>query len=144
MKERAIPIAVLLICVYWFIAGMFRYGLWVDDGPGGGFMLVFSSVVAAIFAVFLLKNPEAPKFLVRLSSFRPVFMIAGTVALSYLIGLMPALALMAFIWLRLLEKYSLATTLMITGGLMLAVWGCFSYWLGVPFPTGFLGQMFVG
>ncbi|KAA5604260.1 hypothetical protein F1188_16970 [Roseospira marina] len=139
MSRRAIPILVLLMSVFWFYKGVFDYGVWYNDGPGGGFMPVFASSLAALFAVILLVKPDTTAQAIPPAAFIPLGMVGAAFTLSMLVGLLPALAVMLFLWLWLLERYRPLTSLFITFWPMLVVYGIFRLWLNVPFPTGLFG-----
>jgi small-conductance mechanosensitive channel len=57
---------------------------------------------------------------------------------TFLIGMVPSLAVYVVIWLRSFEKCTWRTTLVTTGIIMAVVIGCFVLWLGVPFPKGLI------
>ena len=64
--------------------------------------------------------------------------VAGILILNFLIGLFPALVIYYVVWLKFIEKYPWKKVILITivyGGIM---YGVFSLWLKVPFPTGIL------
>lgn len=136
MKQRIIPICIILLCVYWIYMGIFQYGFWVDNGPGGGFMPVFSSVLAAAFAVGLLWKPHRDQVVMAFRALSPVIMVVLAVMLSYIVGLLAALTIMVLVWLWKVEKFTLLKTLLFTAILMGSVWAVFRLWLQVPLPMG--------
>lgn len=138
MRRKVIPILILLMSAYWFYEGWFTYGVWRAGGPGGGFMPVFSSVLAAIFAVVMLVKGDTAAKAIPISAFIPVVMVAFALTLSVAIGLLPALTLALFVWIWRLERYPLGKSVFITACPMLVVYGVFRLWLQVPFPTGML------
>lgn len=138
MKQKAIPALILLMSAYWFYSGWFVYGVWYAGGLGGGFMPVLSSSLAAIFAIALLIKGDAAAKAVPWSAFIPVAMVALAVTLSHAIGLLPAIGIMLFVWVWLLERYPLGRALFIAACPMVAIYGVFRLWLQVPFPTGTL------
>ena len=138
MRARAIPVLIILMSAYWFYEGWFDYGVWYAGSPGGGFMPVFSSILAAIFATVMLFKPGAVAKAVPMSAFIPVVMVGFALTLSLAIGLLPALTIMLFVWIWRLERYPVAKSLFITACPMLVVYGVFKLWLQVPFPTGML------
>ena len=67
-----------------------------------------------------------------------VVSVAGILILNFFIGLFPALVIYYVAWLKFVEKYPWKKVILITifyGGIM---YGVFSLWLQVPFPTGIL------
>jgi hypothetical protein len=123
---------------YWFYMGVAKYGLWFDGGPGGGFMPVFSSVFAALFALFLLKRGDAVSS-IPYSAYIPVGMVILAVGLTWIIGMLPALAVVLFLWFWQLEQFSLSRSALLTVIPMAVVVAIFRVWLRVPFPTGIFG-----
>lgn len=65
-------------------------------------------------------------------------------ALTFLIGMLPSLALYVILWLRVYEKASWASTLRVFAIIMTIVVGAFVFWLGVPFPKGMLFTALLG
>lgn len=136
MKYKAIPVATILMSLCWLYMGFFKYGLWYDVGPGGGFMPFLSAALAIAFSIFLLLTPDKEKAVLSRTAFLPLAMALAALVCSMLVGLLAALALMLFLWLWKLERYSLQKSLVITVIPMLVVYGVFRLWLQVPFPTG--------
>ena len=60
------------------------------------------------------------------------------ILLTNVIGMLPTLALFVILWLKVLEKASWKTTLIILVIVMAIVIGVFVLWLGVRFPNGMI------
>ena len=138
--NQAIPIATAAMAVVFIWLGLSKYGFWSDTkGPLPGFFPVV--VAAAMLLVSLLAFVQsfagsapswpAENWLVVLSA---VLIIGGT----FLIGMVPSLAVYVLLWLKRYEKCSWRTTLVTTAVIMAVVIGCFVIWLGVPFPKGLI------
>ena len=143
---QLIPIAAALIAVVFIWLGLTRYGFWSPaKGPLPGFFPVVIaagmlgiSVLAFIFS-FREEVPIWPRenWMVALSG---LLIIAAT----FLIGLIPSVAVYVIVWLRWYEKCSWKTTLITFAVIMAIVVGCFVIWLGVPFPKGLIYQAIFG
>ena len=139
MKRNAIPILVILMSVFWLYKGIFAYGVWYAGGPGGGFMAALSSILAILFSIVMIVKPDAAAKPVARTTFIPLAMVGAALTLSMVVGLLPALAAMMFVWIWKLERYPPARALFITACPMAVVYGIFRLWLQVPFPTGMFG-----
>lgn len=137
-----------LFCVgfggYFAVMGIFKYHVW-DKGPRGGFLpLVMGLFVAALsFVVFFRElkpaaagNGEKQRSTFNFSMLIPPAVVLTAILASYLVGLLPAIGLMVFGWLVILEKVKPLKALLVSAILLVAVWLIFSMWLRVPFPTG--------
>ena len=60
---------------------------------------------------------------------------------NLLFGMLPACMIVAFLWLKFVEKYSWKTSLIATVILYIFIYAIFKLWLNVPFPTGLLGEL---
>jgi small-conductance mechanosensitive channel len=138
--NQLIPVLTALMAVAFIWLGLSKYGFWSDTkGPLPGFFPVVVAV-AMLFVSLLtfvqsfrgsVPSWPAENWLVVLSA---VLIIGGT----FLIGMVPSLAVYVLIWLRRFEKCTWRTTLVTTAVIMAVVIGCFVIWLGVPFPKGLI------
>ncbi|NLJ69783.1 MAG: tripartite tricarboxylate transporter TctB family protein [Firmicutes bacterium] len=135
------PVIALLMGVYWIIGG-FSYGLWVRNGPGGGFLPVIGGVLTIVFSISLMlqtrkgKN-EGAEF--NWKAFLPAGALLVMILLSQVVGMLVSMAIFIFAWLRIMEKEGLAKSLAISLGTALVIYCVFFAWLRVPFPRGILG-----
>ncbi len=129
-----------ILGIIWVVLGFGTYGFWsAEEGPGAGFfpaivgcVLVFFSIVEFIKSI----GSDAVKF--DKEALYLVASVAGILILNFFIGLFPALVIYYVAWLKFVEKYPWKKVILITifyGGIM---YGVFSLWLQVPFPTGIL------
>lgn len=137
---QILPLATAAMAALFFWLGMTHYGFWHDlHGPLSGFVPVVVS--AALFAVSVLafvfsfgeESPSWPRenWLVPLGA---LLVIAAT----FVIGLIPSVAVYLVVWLRWYEKCGWKTTLITFAAVMAIVLGCFVLWLQVPFPQGLI------
>lgn len=141
---QIIPISGILISVVFIYLGFKRYGFWDSfKGPKAGFFpiiislfMLISCLVALLFS-FKEKNIEWP----RENWLLPLSVLAIIVA-TFIIGLLPSLAVYLLIWVKKVEKYSWKTTLIVFTAIMGIVIGVFVLWLGIPFPKGIILEAF--
>ena len=138
--NQIIPIATALIALVFIWLGLGQYGFWSPTkGPLPGFfpvVVAFGMLGASILAfIFSFKDakPVWPRenWMVVLSG----LLIIGA---TFLIGLIPSVAVYMIVWLRWFERCSWKMTLVTFGVMMAIVIGCFVIWLGVPFPQGLI------
>lgn len=137
MKQKyIIPGILSLIALYWLYSSVCVYGIWDEEGPLGGFMPMLASIITLGFSIAsMFKSPsqEKPWFV---TIFIPVAMVIVLVGMVQVIGMLPSLAVMLFVWFKGLEKYSWGFSLLMTACVIGVVWAVFELWLRVPFPTG--------
>ena len=125
-----------------------QYTYWSATGPASGFLPFWLGVALAILAVILLvgavrERDPGPAWAPR--GHGAVRFVVVTLATAAFIVLMPvfgmtlATVLFLAILLKALEGRSWPTTLGVAVGVAAANWAIFTWWLGVPFPTGPLG-----
>ena len=138
--KQAILIVLAGIAIVFIYLGFTKYGFWDEfKGPRPGFFPVIISIAllaVSIFAFFASFKEQAPQWsasdwLVPLS----VLCIMGA---TFLIGLLPSLAIYVIVWLRWLERCTWKTTITVFIIVMAIVIGVFVLWLGVPFPKGII------
>lgn len=140
-----------VIEIFSIIAGLFyiymgatKYGWWDGISIGGGFMPIICGGLVVIFSVLMLiskikKGEKAEKF--DKKAFIPVGAMILILLCNYLVGLIGACAVVAFLWLKIIEKYSWLKSALVSVILFACVYGLFRLWLNVPFPTGLLGSL---
>lgn len=135
--KKGISVAFLLLGVYWAISAL-SYGLWIRNGPGGGFLPLLAGIVAIIFAGLILKenikdnlpghfNPRA---------LLPVAALLAIVIVSKVVGLILSIGIYLFVWLKFYEKQSLIQTMLVTVVCPLILYMIFVMWLKAPLPRG--------
>lgn len=137
---KVVPVLAIITGFYWVIQG-FVYGLWVRNGPGGGFLPAVGGLMAIVFSLVVLwkgrKEKTPSEF--TWTAFLPAAALLGMVFLSYLVGLIISLAVFIFLWLILAEKWKPLNSLAISLGTLTTIYCIFVLWLNVPFPKGILG-----
>ncbi len=134
-------IATAILGIIWAVLGFGTYGFWSEaEGPGAGFFpaivgcaLVFFSVVEFIKSIgkYEVKFDKEALFIVA--------SVALILVLNFLVGLLLALLIYYVIWLKCVEKYPWKKVILITLFYGAIMYGIFSAWLQVPFPTGLIG-----
>ncbi|NLI90089.1 MAG: tripartite tricarboxylate transporter TctB family protein [Epulopiscium sp.] len=138
--KKGVSVGFILAGVYWIVMS-FSYGLWVMNGPGGGFMPLIGGILAVIFGIAVLieaiKEGTSPSFDFKVLI--PVGALLAVIILSKLIGLILSIAVYLFIWLKFYEKESTKLTILVTILCPLACYLIFVMWLKAPLPRGILG-----
>lgn len=142
--KKIFLILVIFAGMYWIVSGL-EYGLWVRKGPGGGFMPLvagIATILCAIWTLIAARNETVPPELVSWHALLPIGGLVGVVASSYVVGLIPAIAIFIVLWLKAVEHHPLQFSL-ITGlssaGLLYLIFGV---WLQVPFPLGLFEYLY--
>lgn len=130
-----------LLGLVWVVLGIGTYGFWsAEEGPGAGFfptivgtVLIFFSIIECIrsFGRYDVKFDKDALFI--------VFSVAFILILNYIVGLLLALLIYYIVWLKCVENYPWKKVLLITLFYGAIMYGVFSLWLQVPFPTGLFG-----
>ena len=125
-------------CVLFLVTAVL--GFWSEaEGPGAGFFPAIIGCVLVFFSIVeFIKSIGSDEVKFDKEALYIVGSVAGILILNFLIGLLPALFIYYIAWLKFIEKYPWKKVILITifyGGIM---YGVFSLWLKVPFPTGIL------
>lgn len=140
--KKVVPILVIMTGLYWVIKG-YAYGFWVRNGPGGGFLPIVAGLMAIVFSLAVLwkdRKEKTPSDFTWLA-FLPAAALLGMVFFSYLVGILISMAVYIFLWLKLIEKRKLSSSLAISFGTVGVIYGLFVVWLKVPLPKGLLGLL---
>ena len=139
--KQIVPLAIAAICVLFIYTGLTKFGFWdATSGPTPAFVPTIISVVLFVICVLgfitSFKDTKESKF------YKEEFLVIGAailiIAATFLIGLLPSLAVFLVLWLKLVAKTPWKTTIIILLFLMALVIGVFVLWLGVPFPEGLI------
>jgi putative tricarboxylic transport membrane protein len=142
-------LALLVFGVGYAVVAWRAYPYWSPTGPGSGFLPVWVGAVMAALALLLVLSafrsaplPEARwlpagRGLVRLVVV--VATIAVFAAVMDFVGMILGSALFLLGVLRFLERYPWPWAIGIAVGVAGLIYGVFTYWLQVPFPTSPLG-----
>lgn len=140
--DRVISFFCILVGGFWAYKGLFTYGIWVDKGPGGGFLPVTIGLLIILLTLAQLrKSFKLPYQKIHISSriLIPIITCLAAVILTEFLGLIVTMTVMTIFWLKVIEKYSWhksTITGVVTGAFL---YGVFTVWLQVIFPKGFIG-----
>jgi len=135
--KKFVPIFSIVVGIYWIVMG-FNYEFWVRKGPGGGFIPVLAGIMAVGLGILVYISSNKDKTPIKFS-FKALLPVAGIVLLilvSYVTGLVIAIALYVFLWLKFMEKYKTSKSIIIGFCTATVIYGVFVAWLKVPLPTG--------
>jgi len=151
--EMIFALIITAMGILWAISGL-QTGVWFDDAPSGGFMLVFIGVfltllgAASFWSGFKssVKNQDHSSQMTRKDR-RIVLMIfaialIGLVLMNYLLGTMLVLTLFLVGWFKLYVHFDWKKTILFTVCIMTVIYAVFVLLLNVRFPT-FLGLGFI-
>lgn len=141
--RRVIPVGLILIGLFWCVESIFTYQIWVRSGPGGGFISLIAGLITVVFSALILvqerwqnhqgKTQFDPMVLL------PIGYMVAIVVLSKLIGLILALSVYIFLWLKIREKKSAISCTLVAIICPAVLYALFVLWLRAPLPKGLLG-----
>ena len=138
--NRIIPVFTALVAIVFLYYGLTKYGFWdAMKGPKPGFVPTLISIL--LLALSLLSfigsfKEEAPVF--PKEGWYCALGMVGIIVSTFVIGLVPSVAIYMVVWLRVFEKSTWKTTLIALVVIMAIVIGVFSMWLGIDFPNGII------
>lgn len=137
--EKSVKFFLFLIGAYALYTS-FKYGIWVDNGPGGGFIALFIGLILMILCgySFLKEKSEVFKVNELKKALIPFLGILFTLLIIKIFGFLIAIAIYILLWLTLIEKYRWFKATMIDLTICAFMYAVFSLWLRVPFPNGIL------
>jgi hypothetical protein len=145
--DRVAAVALILLAA-WFVALGRRFPYWhPDTGPGSGFLPVWLGLALGVLAALLFLNaggatPGGAWVPGRVALRRLALILAASVvfvAAMDTVGMIVGTALFLVFVLRVVERYRWTTVVGVAVAAAAANYLVFTYWLRVPFPTGFLG-----
>lgn len=136
--DRMIALICGIIGAGWAATGWFSYGIWVNKGPGPGFLPVIFGCFTVILCIARLVRKDKGAEPVDFKAIVPVAAIIVCVAATHFIGFLPASFLLIVYWLVKQGNYSYKFSLFLAASIVVSIWGVFGYWLQVPFPVGLL------
>lgn len=136
--DRAVALICGIIGAFWAAAGLLSYGLWVNNGPGPGFLPAIFGCLTVMLAIarLLKKDKDAEK--VDFKAFIPMAAIVACIMAVYIVGFLPACFLLIAFWLVNQGGYSYKFSLGLAAAVTVSIWVVFEYWLSVPFPAGLI------
>ncbi len=137
---QVIPIVGIIISLVFMYLGLTKYGFWDEfKGPKPGFfptiisvLMLLASSLSLVFS-FKEKTVDWP-----LENWILPLSVLGVLLATFVIGLLPSLAIFVILWLKKFEKCTWKTTLTVFAIIAAIVVGAFVLWLGVPFPKGII------
>jgi putative tricarboxylic transport membrane protein len=146
--DRVAAVA-LIVLAAWFVAIGRRFPYWhPTTGPGSGFLPVWLGIALTVLAVLLFLNAggtttRAGRWMPDRATLRRLALILGAsvafVAAMEAVGMIVGTALFLVFVLRVVERYRWTTVVGVAAAAAAANYVVFTYWLRVPFPTGYLG-----
>lgn len=140
--RQIVPLCLAVLCGVFIYTGLTKYGFWdsVKKTPTPAFVPTIICTVMLVICladvVFgLNKDGKASYFK---DEFLIILAAAGIIACTFVLGMLPSLALFVILWLKLVEKSSWKTTAIILAIVMAIVIGVFVLWLKVHFPQGII------
>lgn len=136
--DRGIALICGIIGAFWAATGWFSYGVWVNKGPGPGFLPVIFGSLTVIFCIARLLRKDKDAEPVDLRAIVPIAAIIVCALAIYVIGFLPATFLLIVFWLVNQGAYSYKFSIFMAASIIAFIWGVFSFWLQVPFPAGLI------
>lgn len=146
--DIVIVIIEIIVAIVWIQQGIVRYDFWESGKPGGGFVpVIFASLVLGAALAILIREVFGKKnkketYTFEPSAFMPVAAAVLGAFMIQVVGIVLSVFLFTSIWMRFLSKYSWVKTLISSILFTLFIYGIFRLWLRVPFPQGFIFQLF--
>lgn len=146
--DIAIVTGAIFVAVVWIQQGIVRYGFWEDGKPGGGFVpVVFAALVLVVSTAILIREVLGKKSTQKTYRFQAGAYLPAAAAvigafMIQVLGIVAAVFFFSAVWMRYLSRYSWAKTLLSSAIFTLFIYGVFRLWLHVPFPQGFIYQLF--
>ena len=121
--EKTVKLSLLFIGLY-ALYSSFKYGIWVNNGPGGGFIALFIGLILIVLCGYSLLKEKSQLF--KINELKK--------------SLIPFIGIGIYIlaWLVLIEKYKPIKALAIDLTICVFMYAVFSIWLKVPFPNGII------
>ena len=144
--EMVFSLILMVLGLVWIINGI-TTGLWYDDAPAGGFMLLFIGIFMTLLSGLLVldlirkssaKSDEDPEAVKRDRTTILIVLVSAVVVLvmmNFVLGTMITLTAFMVLWFKLYAKFKWTKTVIVTVCTMAIVYAIFILWLNVRFPT---------
>ena len=137
--KQVVPLLLAAFGAVFAVIGLTQLGFWKHpDGPMPGFfpsIMAIVMVASSIASYFMsLKEEEQPVY--HRDELMVLAGMAGIIAGSLIIGMIPTLVVFVILWLKLFQKAPWKDTLIVLAVCMAITLGVFWAWLGVQFPWG--------
>lgn len=137
--EKTVKLSLLFIGLY-ALYSSFKYGIWVNNGPGGGFIALFIGVILIVLCGYSLLKEKSEVF--KINELKKSLIPFGGILLTLLVikvfGFFMGIGIYILVWLVLIEKYKPIKALTIDLTICVFMYAVFSIWLKVPFPNGII------
>ena len=134
------PLCSMILAAVFFYLGITKFGFWDPvKGPIGGFYPAIISAVLFVISLlaFMQSWKEAPPK-IHFDDLKVLLSAILVLAGSYVFGMIGAVVIYLFVWMKFVEKESWKNTIILAvfvGGI---AWLVFDMWLGVNFPKGII------
>lgn len=149
-RRGIINIVLLFSGAVWCLTSVIKFDFWNGTSTGAGFLPIITSALMVVLTLpglagELRKAKEDKSYFkesfgkLKKREFIPVAVVSGVLLASYVLGLMSAMTIMVFGWLKWISGYKAGKSLFVTVLVMSVICGVFKIWLQLPFPKGLLG-----
>lgn len=137
--EKTVKLSLLFIGLY-ALYSSFKYGIWINNGPGGGFVALFIGLILIVLCGYSLLKEKSEFFKINelKKSLIPFTGILLTLLVIKIFGFFVGIGIYILVWLVLIEKYKPIKALVIDLTICVFMYAVFSIWLKVPFPNGII------
>ena len=138
-SRQIVTLVLAAIAAVFAIIGFTQLGFWdAADGPKPGFFPGIMATVMFVICVisFIQSFSENDKVVYEKDELLIIGCGAGIIAASYIIGLIPAMAVFVLVWMKVIEKAPWKATIIVLAISMAIAIGVFQVWLQVQFPLG--------
>ena len=144
--KKVIPIGTALVGLLFIFTGITKYGFWEHGkGPTPGFVpIIIATLMTAVSILAFVQSFKEEKPVFPWENTLVILAGAAIFGATFLIGLIPSVAIYVIVWLKVLEKCSWKQTITVFVVIMAIVLGVFVLWLKVPFPEGLLFETLLG
>lgn len=142
-----IPIATLIFGAVFFYISFFEYGFWDSAAakPTKGFFpAIISVALVALSVLAFIQGLKGEKVEFKAHNWYVPIAFLVMVGASYIIGLVASVVVFEILWLKLYEKQSWKTVIIVLAIVLFIVVGCFQMWLGIDFPLGIIVDSILG
>ena len=145
--QQILPIVGLIVGIVFLYIGLSEFGFWNSNThtPTAAFFSTIVSVgLIALSLIALLQSIRKPREEFRLLNwYVPIGFLLMVIAMM-IIGTVPAVIIFEIIWCRFYEKMSWKTTIIAVVFCLIMVIPIFTWWLGIDFPVGKIGELILG
>lgn len=140
--KQIVPLCIAVLCGVFIYTGLTKYGFWdaKKAEPTAAFVPTIICVIllALCLASVVMSLGKDGKAQYHKDELMIILAAVAVIASIFVIGMLPSLALFVVLWLKLVEKSSWKSTLLVLVIVMAIVVGVFVLWLKVQFPWGLL------